>query len=102
MSQATATRAADFDVDGMTCGWCAARVQRVLGRQNGVDEARVNFATGRARVEWRPEAVAVEDLQAAVNRVDYRPPTRRWPATRRARNPRRPPPGSAGWRSPRR
>ena len=40
----------DLDVQGMTCGACAARVQRILGRQDGVDLAEVNFATGRAHV----------------------------------------------------
>ena len=61
----------DFEVQGMTCGSCATRVQRVLGRQPGVNRAEVNFATGRARV--LPDGpVAVVDLQAAVERIGYR------------------------------
>lgn len=36
----------DFGVGGMTCGSCATRVQRVLGKQPGVEQAEVNFATG--------------------------------------------------------
>jgi cation-transporting ATPase V len=60
----------DFEVQGMTCGSCAVRVQRVLGRQPGVTRAEVNFATGRARVV--PDGpVAVPDLQAAVERIGY-------------------------------
>lgn len=47
----------DFDVSGMTCGSCAARIQKVLGKQNGVATAEVNFATGRAHVEVLPDAV---------------------------------------------
>ncbi|MGH3695756.1 MAG: cation transporter [Pseudonocardiaceae bacterium] len=30
----------------MTCGSCAARVQKVLGQASGVTSAEVNFATG--------------------------------------------------------
>jgi copper-transporting P-type ATPase V len=61
----------DFEVEGMTCGSCAVRVQRVLGRQPGVTRAEVNFATGRGRVV--PDGpVAVPDLQAAVERIGYR------------------------------
>ena len=61
----------DFEVQGMTCGSCAVRVQRVLGRQPGVTRAEVNFATGRARIV--PDGpVAVADLQAAVERIGYR------------------------------
>jgi copper-transporting P-type ATPase V len=61
----------DLSVQGMTCGSCAARVQRVLARQSGVADAEVNFATGRARV--RTEGPAdLGALQAAVERIGYR------------------------------
>jgi len=40
----------DFTVRGMTCGSCANRVQRTLGKQPGVAVAEVNFATATARV----------------------------------------------------
>ena len=33
-----------LDVEGMTCASCALRIERVLGRQEGVAEAVVNFA----------------------------------------------------------
>src|SRR5690606_5576060 len=59
-----------LDVEGMTCGACAARVERVLGRQEGVALAEVNFATGRARVAAGP-SVTLADLQAAVDRIGY-------------------------------
>jgi copper-transporting P-type ATPase V len=61
----------DFEVEGMTCGSCAVRIERVLGRQPGVASAQVNFATGKAWVA--PDgAVDVGDLQAAVERIGYR------------------------------
>ncbi len=62
-----------FDVGGMTCASCAARVERTLQRQPGVAAAGVNFATGRATVELDGSAPAPEgDLIAAVGRVGYR------------------------------
>jgi len=39
-----------FGVEGMTCGACATRLERVLTRVEGVEEARVNLATGTATV----------------------------------------------------
>ncbi len=70
-AQTTAAETLDFAVEGMTCGSCAARVQKVLGRQDGVRSAEVNFATSRARVEVA-DAVAVDELQAAVAKIGYR------------------------------
>ncbi|MGH8896911.1 MAG: heavy metal translocating P-type ATPase [Egibacteraceae bacterium] len=61
----------DFDVTGMTCGSCAARVQRVLGRQPGVAEAEVNFATGKAHVVLDGDGADVEALGEAVERIGY-------------------------------
>jgi copper-transporting P-type ATPase V len=60
----------DFAVGGMTCGSCAARVQRVLGRADDVAAAEVNLATGRARVELAAP-VPTATLQAAVERIGY-------------------------------
>ena len=79
-----ATRRRTFEVHGMTCGSCAARVQRILGRQEGVTDAEVNFATGRAVVHLE-EDVATNDHQlvAAVDRIGYglRPPAPTGPRT---------------------
>jgi len=41
---------ADLAIEGMTCAACAGRIQRALGRLDGVEDAQVNFATGRATV----------------------------------------------------
>jgi copper-transporting P-type ATPase V len=60
----------EFVVGGMTCGSCATRVQRTLGRTDGVADAEVNLATSRARVTLaRPVAVTV--LQERVAGIGY-------------------------------
>ena len=60
----------DFSVEGMTCGSCAARVQRVLAKTDGVADAEVNLATGRAHlILQRPLPTA--ELEARVARIGY-------------------------------
>ncbi|MFI1971948.1 heavy metal translocating P-type ATPase [Streptomyces cinnamoneus] len=51
-------------VGGMTCAACVARIEKKLGRLEGVS-AGVNLATGRARVT-HPAAVTAEELMAVV------------------------------------
>ena len=59
-----------FDVEGMTCASCAVRVERVLSRQPGVDNASVNFAGARARVRTSSETNP-DELTAAVRKIGY-------------------------------
>ncbi len=60
----------EFLVGGMTCGSCSARVQRVLAKTDGVEDAVVNLATSRARVRLaRP--VEPGELRARVAKIGY-------------------------------
>jgi cation-transporting ATPase V/Cu+-exporting ATPase len=61
----------ELDIGGMTCGSCAARVQRALSREEGVTEALVNFATARATVELDAGAAEVTTLVEAVAKAGY-------------------------------
>jgi heavy metal translocating P-type ATPase len=61
----------DLDVTGMTCGSCAARVEKILNRHQGVDQAAVNFATERATVTYDPRATTIDDLATAVAKAGY-------------------------------
>ena len=60
-----------FDVEGMTCASCALRIERVLGRQDGVESAVVNFAGQEARAVVDPGIVDIEGLQAAIEKLGY-------------------------------
>ena len=60
------TKTLDLDVGGMTCGSCAARVQRILQKQPGIAAADVNFATGKARVQT-DGPVELDELARAVD-----------------------------------
>ncbi len=59
-----------FDVEGMTCASCAVRIERVLGKQEGVEAANVNFAGQEARATISEEA-DIEALRAAVAKIGY-------------------------------
>lgn len=64
------TMRTDLNVDGMTCAACANRIQRRLGKVEGVETAQVNFATGRATVT-HAQSVAEAALAAEVEALGY-------------------------------
>jgi cation-transporting ATPase V len=65
------TQSLTFEVEGMTCAACAARIERVLSKQEGVDAAVVNFAGAEARVRVGA-MVDPHALEAAVEKIGYR------------------------------
>src|SRR4029077_8937868 len=64
------TRAVDLDLTGMTCAACAARIEKVLNRADGV-EATVNFATETAHVVFDATKATPESLIEAVRKAGY-------------------------------
>jgi Cu+-exporting ATPase len=59
----------DLLVGGMTCAACVGRVEKKLGRVEGVT-ATVNLATGRARVS-HPASVTAQQLISVVESAGY-------------------------------
>ena len=55
----------------MTCGGCAAHVERALREIEGVREVRVEVARGWAVVTFDASIVAVSRIEAASARAGY-------------------------------
>ncbi|MBU9943807.1 MAG: cadmium-translocating P-type ATPase [Dermatophilaceae bacterium] len=62
-------REVDLAITGMTCASCSARIEKKLGKLDGVD-AVVNLATEKATVRYAG-AVTVEDLLRTVRATGY-------------------------------
>ncbi len=58
----------DLTVTGMTCAACANRVANKLNDVEGVEEASVNFATGKATVVHRAD---LNQLSRAIESIGY-------------------------------
>lgn len=58
-------------VEGMTCASCVRRVEKSLGKVEGVGEATVNLATEKAKVTYNPALVDPAGLKAAVEKAGY-------------------------------
>ncbi|GBQ89608.1 cation/heavy metal transporter [Gluconacetobacter johannae DSM 13595] len=57
-------------VEGMTCVACATRIEKVLNRLPGVD-AHVNFASGRAEIDYIPGLADPATLIGQVEKAGY-------------------------------
>jgi P-type Cu+ transporter len=67
---AVPAQVAEFQIYGMTCVACAARIEKALNKLEGV-EAAVNFASETARVRYVPGLVTAEQLASAIRKAGY-------------------------------
>ncbi|MCF0149617.1 MAG: copper-translocating P-type ATPase [Clostridium sp.] len=58
-------------ITGMTCSACANRVQRVVGKLDGVDSANVNFATETLSVKYNNDKLNSSDIEGAIEKAGY-------------------------------
>ncbi|MET3574481.1 heavy metal translocating P-type ATPase [Bhargavaea ullalensis] len=65
------TDKAEFNVTGMTCAACSARVEKRLNKMDGVDRATVNLALETAAVEYNPEQVTPAEMKETIHRLGY-------------------------------
>jgi Cu+-exporting ATPase len=68
----TARNEVGIPIGGMTCAACASRIEKVLGRLDGVQTASVNFATERATVAYDPGRVKLSQIREAIEKAGYR------------------------------
>jgi Cu+-exporting ATPase len=71
VEQRSSERELAFPVTGMTCASCVRRVEKALGKVEGVSDANVNLATENARVRYDPDVASVDALRAAVEKAGY-------------------------------
>jgi copper ion binding protein len=60
-----------FNVTGMTCGSCVARVTNALKKIDGVAQVNIALAGGQAIVEFDEQVTSVDELQQAVRQAGY-------------------------------
>lgn len=65
------TEKAEFDISGITCAACAARIEKRLNKLDGVNKAAVNFAVETALVEYNPDEVSTADMMEAIKKLGY-------------------------------
>jgi Cu+-exporting ATPase len=65
----------ELGIGGMTCASCSSRVERAIGKLDGVVEAPVNLATERASVTYDESVLSPSAVVDAVRELGYSPLT---------------------------
>lgn len=65
------SRKITLKIGGMTCASCSAKVERALGKMDGVSEAAVNLATEKATVSYDPTKTNPGLFRERVEKLGY-------------------------------
>ncbi|MGD6994313.1 heavy metal translocating P-type ATPase [Sutcliffiella horikoshii] len=62
---------AEFLITGMTCAACSSRIEKVLGKMEGVNSAYINLALESGTVEYNPSKLKPSDIIARIEKAGY-------------------------------
>ena len=57
--------------EGFSCPSCVAKIEKQVGRLDGVESVKVHFASSRVEVVHDPAVAAVDELIDAVAKAGY-------------------------------
>ncbi|MCL1849135.1 MAG: heavy metal translocating P-type ATPase [Clostridiales bacterium] len=60
-----------FSVSGMSCAACSSRVEKVVKRLSGVDDAQVSLLMNTMTVDYDPDTTAIPMIIRAVEKAGY-------------------------------
>lgn len=63
----------EFIVSGIRCASCIWLIEHIIKKIEGVSDIRINYATYRARLRWKPEKIGLGDILKKISSLGYIP-----------------------------
>ncbi len=61
-----------YRLGGMACPDCAQKTGLMLERQKGIEHVKVSFTTGKAKIEYNPAEITLEEIEKFINKTGYK------------------------------
>ncbi len=68
----TDTSSITIPIGGMTCAACAQRIEKAIGKLDGVAAVSVNLATEKASVTYHPQTVRASRIKQVIEKAGYK------------------------------
>ncbi len=60
-----------FQLETLTCPSCVARIEGVLNKEPGVEQAKVLFNSSRVKVDYDSDKVTSDQLKKVIEKIGY-------------------------------
>ena len=57
-----------YNITGMSCAACSAKVEKVVGKLEGVENVAVNLLTNSMQVEYKEDKLSSNDIIKNINK----------------------------------
>lgn len=71
MTSATDTTRSIFRAEGFSCPSCVSKIEKQVGRLDGVSDVTVHFASSRVEVEHDPALATTDQIIEAIDKAGY-------------------------------
>lgn len=61
-----------FRAEGFSCPSCVPKIEKQVGRLEGVQGVSVKFASGRVEVDHDPSVTTADEIVAAIGKAGYK------------------------------
>ena len=61
-----------LNIEGMTCAACSARIEKVIGKLDGINKINVNLATEKANIEYDPLKIKLNEIKNNIDKLGYK------------------------------
>lgn len=58
--------------EGFSCPSCVSKIERQVGRLEGVESVKVHFASARIEIDHDADRISVDQLVKAVDKAGYK------------------------------
>lgn len=72
MTTTSSTTHTTLRAEGFSCPSCVNKIEKRVGRLDGVEKVKVHFASARVEVDHDESKASVDDLVAAVGKAGYK------------------------------
>ena len=64
-------KTAKFQLETLTCPSCITKIESVLSKEDGVEEAKVLFNSSKVKVNYDEDKVTSADLSTLIKKLGY-------------------------------
>lgn len=62
----------EVDIEGISCQSCVNRIEKKVGKLQGVDSVSVNLATFKGNIKYDPDRIKLSEIIAAINKLGFK------------------------------